>query len=444
MENNNNNKSNSNDELSELKDAAGAFAKAAGGFLGAAGKLAAKKGEELKDKLSDEDFQNQIKSNVKTSAKVVTETASKTADIIAESVKKTVDNVAEAVETKNQESLYETFVDSDEIADIGDNQEIPDKSVILEMPEIHENEYSVIDEANDYEDIADTHLKKVTIIDAKKKDSSIIAIVGVFLLIVLLGAMSLRSNKTGKTMTIEKIAMPSVEKLSVGKAITAITDAGFSENQIEFYDSDDHEILIKEPDKKWSVVTQNPVAEEEISDNDKILLYVDDNTVNEKDLKTFIGKRCNKADSEIKKLGVKPIYIASNTQQDMTSPIQNDEETAKMFKIIKLNKYNRKTGKAEFTVKSKLVEKQEKKNKIARSKMSDIDAFNAVRDYGRSLEYTFNIRLSSTAMKLIDGKWHVYGECTFENVYGKKEKMEFVATVSGSRDDPEIEEFEIR
>ena len=49
----------------ELKQQAGELFKAAGGLAGSLGKFAAKKGGELKDKISDEEFQEKVKSNAK-------------------------------------------------------------------------------------------------------------------------------------------------------------------------------------------------------------------------------------------------------------------------------------------------------------------------------------------------------------------------------------------
>lgn len=49
----------------ELKQQAGELLKAAGGLAGSLGKFAAKKGGELKDKISDEEFQERVKSSAK-------------------------------------------------------------------------------------------------------------------------------------------------------------------------------------------------------------------------------------------------------------------------------------------------------------------------------------------------------------------------------------------
>ena len=49
----------------ELKQQAGELLKAAGGFAGSLGKFAAKKGGELKDKISDDEFQEKVKSSAK-------------------------------------------------------------------------------------------------------------------------------------------------------------------------------------------------------------------------------------------------------------------------------------------------------------------------------------------------------------------------------------------
>ena len=73
----------------ELKQQAGELFKAAGGLAGSLGKFAAKKGGELKDKISDEEFQEKAKSNAKAYADkagtVINSGAAKAEDVIKES-----------------------------------------------------------------------------------------------------------------------------------------------------------------------------------------------------------------------------------------------------------------------------------------------------------------------------------------------------------------------
>lgn len=73
----------------ELKQQAGELIKAAGGFAGSLGKFAAKKGGELKEKISDEEFQEKVKSGAKAYAEkagtVVASGATKAEDAIKES-----------------------------------------------------------------------------------------------------------------------------------------------------------------------------------------------------------------------------------------------------------------------------------------------------------------------------------------------------------------------
>lgn len=73
----------------ELKQQAGELFKAAGGFAGSLGKFAAKKGIELKDKISDEEFQEKVKSSAKAYADkagtVINSGAAKAENVIKES-----------------------------------------------------------------------------------------------------------------------------------------------------------------------------------------------------------------------------------------------------------------------------------------------------------------------------------------------------------------------
>lgn len=73
----------------ELKQQAGELLKAAGGLAGSLGKFAAKKGGELKDKISDEEFQEKVKSSAKAYADkagtVINSGAAKAEDVIKES-----------------------------------------------------------------------------------------------------------------------------------------------------------------------------------------------------------------------------------------------------------------------------------------------------------------------------------------------------------------------
>lgn len=46
--------------------------------------------------------------------------------------------------------------------------------------------------------------------------------------------------------------------------------------------------------------------------------------------------------------------------------------------------------------------------------------------------------------KLQGGKWYVVGKYTIKNEKRKKTTLDFYATVSGTRDNPVIEEFETR
>ena len=73
----------------ELKQQAGELFKAAGGLAGSLGKFAAKKGSEIKDKISDEEFQEKVKSSAKSYADkagtVINTGAAKAEDVIKES-----------------------------------------------------------------------------------------------------------------------------------------------------------------------------------------------------------------------------------------------------------------------------------------------------------------------------------------------------------------------
>lgn len=238
--------------------------------------------------------------------------------------------------------------------------------------------------------------------------------------------------------------MPAVEKTTIDEAETAISDAGFNDDQIVFYDSENPEKEIEEPDKEWTVVTQNPKEGEEIGEDDAISLYVDDNMPSKKELGSFVGKKCDKADPAIKKLGITPVYIASNTEDDMTEPIQNDTVVAKKFKITKLIDYNKETATAKFLVQSKYMEEEEKKNNRAEAQMSEGDAMYAVLCYGQEYDTTFRIKYADTYAKLQGGKWYVVGKYTIKNEKRKKTTVDFYACVSGTRDNPVIEEFETR
>ena len=75
--------------VEELKQQAGELLKAAGGLAGSLGKFAAKKGGELKDKISDEEIQEKVKSSAKAYADkagtVINSGAAKAEDVIKES-----------------------------------------------------------------------------------------------------------------------------------------------------------------------------------------------------------------------------------------------------------------------------------------------------------------------------------------------------------------------
>lgn len=378
------NQSDNIDDIDELKDAAGGFVKAAGKMIGAASKIAARKGEELKEKLSDEEFQQKVKSNVTATVKAATGTASKTASIVADSAKETIEKVSEAIEKEEEQEEKED--------------------------------------------------------DKKSLDTLVIIVLICFLGLAGIGLLQSKDSEEEEKI----LSMPAVEKTTIDEAKTAISDAGFNDDQIVFYDSDNPEKEIEEPDKEWTVVTQNPKEGEEIGEDDAISLYVDDNMPSKKELGSFVGKKCDKADPAIKKLGITPVYIASNTEDDMTEPIQNDTVVAKMFKITKLIDYNKETATAKFLVQSKYMEEEEKKNKRAEAKMSEYDAMYAVLCYGQEYDTTFRIKHADTHAKLQGGKWCVDGKYTIKNEKRKKTTVDFYACVSGTRDNPVIEEFETR
>lgn len=375
------------DDIDELKESAGGFVKAAGKMIGAAGKVASRKGEALKEKLSDEEFQQKVKSNVTATVKAATGTASKTASIVADSAKETIEKVSEPIEKEEEKVEQEEKVD-----------------------------------------------------DKKSLDTWVIIVLVCFL--GLAGIGLLQSKDSAKEERL--LSMPAVEKTTIDEAETAISDAGLNDDQIVFYDSENPEKEIEEPDKEWTVVTQNPKEGEEIGEDDAISLYVDDNMPSKKELGSFVGKKCDKADPAIKKLGITPVYIASNTEDDMTEPIQNDTVVAKMFKITKLIEYNKETATAKFLVQSKYMEEEEKKNKRAEAKMSEYDAMYAVLCYGQEYDTTFRIKHADTYAKLQGGKWYVVGKYTIKNEKRKKTTVDFYACVSGTRDNPVIEEFETR
>lgn len=381
------NQSDNIDDIDELKEAAGGFVKAAGKMIGAASKVASRKGEALKEKLSDEEFQQKVKSNVTATVKAATGTASKTASIVADSAKETIEKVSEAIEKEEEK-----------------------------------------EEQEEQED------------DKKSLDTWVIIVLVCFLGLAGIGLLQSKDSEKEEKL----LSMPAVEKTTIDEAETAISDAGFNDDQIVFYDSENPEKEIEEPDKEWTVVTQNPKAGEEIGEDDAISLYVDDNMPSKKELGSFVGKKCDKADPAIKKLGITPVYIASNTEDDMTEPIQNDTVVAKMFKITKLIDYNKETATEKFLVQSKHMEEEEKKNKTAEAKMSEGDAMYAVRCYGQEYDSTFRIKNADTYAKLQGGKWYVVGKYTIKNEKRKKTTVDFYACVSGTRDNPVIEEFETR
>ena len=381
------NQSDNIDDIDELKEAAGGFIKATGKMIGAASKVASRKGGALKEKLSDEEFQQKVKSNVTATVKAATGTASKTASIFSESAKETIEKASEAIEKEEE------------------NEEQEEKE------------------------------------DEKKSlDTWVIVVLVCFLGLAGIGLLQSKDSEKEEKI----LSMPAVEKTTIDEAETAISDAGFNDDQIVFYDSDNPEKEIEEPDKEWTVVTQKPKEGEEIGEDDAISLYVDDNMPSKKELGSFVGKKCDKADSEIKKLGITPVYIASNTEDDMTEPIQNDTVMAKMFKITKLIDYNKETATANFFVQSKYMEEEEKKNKRAEAKMSEGDAMYAVLCYGQEYDRTFRIKHADTYAKLQGGKWYVVGKYTIKNEKRKKTTLDFYACVSGTRDNPVIEEFETR
>lgn len=94
----------------DLKQQAGELFKAAGGLAGSLGKFAAKKGGELKDKISDEEFQKKVKSSAKAYADkagtVINTGAAKAEDVIKES---TVAAKAKAAERSRE---IESFKDA--------------------------------------------------------------------------------------------------------------------------------------------------------------------------------------------------------------------------------------------------------------------------------------------------------------------------------------------
>lgn len=381
------NQSDNIDDIDELKEAAGGFIKAAGKMIGVASKVASRKGEELKEKLSDEEFQQKVKSNVTATVKAATGTASKTASIVADSAKETIEKVSEAIEKEEEKEEQEEKED-----------------------------------------------------DKKSLDTLVIIVLLCFLVLAGIGLLQSKDSEKEEKL----LSMPAVEKTTIDEAETAISDAGFNDDQIVFYDSENPEKEIEEPDKEWTVVTQKPKEGEEIGEDDAISLYVDDNMPSKKELGSFVGKKCDKADPAIKKLGITPVYIASNTEDDMTKPIQNDTVMAKMFKITKLIDYNKETATAKFLVQSKHMEEEEKKNKRAEAKMSEGDAMHAVLCYGQEYDTTFRIKHADTYAKLQGGKWYVVGKYTIKNEKRKKTTVDFYACVSGTRDNPVIEEFETR
>lgn len=87
----------------ELKKQAGELFKAAGGLAGSLGKFAAKKGGELKDKISDEEFQEKVKSSAKAYA-------DKAGTVISSRAAKAEDAIKESTTSVKEASVKETSV----------------------------------------------------------------------------------------------------------------------------------------------------------------------------------------------------------------------------------------------------------------------------------------------------------------------------------------------
>ena len=88
----------------DLKEQAGELLKAAGGLAGSFGKLAAKKGSELKDRISDEQFQAQAKENVKAFKAKAVETAVIATEKATEAANKAAKKTAEAAQKSEQKA----------------------------------------------------------------------------------------------------------------------------------------------------------------------------------------------------------------------------------------------------------------------------------------------------------------------------------------------------
>lgn len=166
-----------------------------------------------------------------------------------------------------------------------------------------------------------------------------------------------------------------------------------------------------------------------------------------KEIKNLKGQNVAKVEDTLSDIKYHATYTFDTTDMDYTDSIASmDRATRKHFIVTEVNDIDMSNKTVDLTITSKEVQNQENTEKKLRNKLSEGSSCVAISHYGKA-EYPYGFKfsaLTATFSLYDDNTWSVHGNCKITNEFGAEAKMECVARVTGSTDNPEVVYFEVR
>lgn len=167
----------------------------------------------------------------------------------------------------------------------------------------------------------------------------------------------------------------------------------------------------------------------------------------DKKIEALKGKTCYDSETLLKELGYTGTYTFETNSADFTGDIgAMSQEEQKGFIITSVKTIDKSDKKASFLINSTANMEKEKKESILREKLSESSSCVAINTYGQSqYPYGFSFSAFSATFTLADDNtWNVSGTCKVTNAYGTKAKLQCIATVTGTSENPTVTYFEVR
>lgn len=264
--------------------------------------------------------------------------------------------------------------------------------------------------------------------------------------VVVLGAI-------GSTSEPAQVTVPDVVGKTLSEAESTLNDEGFTRIEVE---SESGDLVISKSD--WAVISQTPEAGEEASENDTIVLRVE-NIIEkeqeeikkeEEEISALAGGKMADAMSVLSNLGYTVVYEHERTGLDFAGEVGSWGED-ELSKWVVTGVDNIDSKEKTVTVRINTQENidaqiaEENKRKALEEKLPVEYAWQAVEQYGET-QYPYGFDLHWMIGKLAEeaddeNTWFLKAECKVKNAYGATMQGNCEAQVTGTQDNPQVTYF---